>query len=44
MVQPEHTNRPMLLALIYPIFILSHKRAFNALTVDGIKLRKSVRG
>ena len=39
----QHTSRPMLLALINPIFILRRRRAFNTLTVDEIILRKSVR-
>jgi hypothetical protein len=34
----------MLLALIDALFILGRKRAFNALTVDEVILKKSVRG
>ena len=37
-----HTSRPMFLALIDAVFVLSRRRAYNALTVDEIILRKSV--
>jgi hypothetical protein len=37
----KHTSRPMLLALIYPIFILCQSRTYNRLTIDEFKLGKS---
>lgn len=36
----HHTSRPMFLALIDAVFVLSRRRAYNALTVDEIILKK----